>query len=189
MIAEAFARKGAALVSADQLAREAVAPGSPALKKLLKRFGARILLKNGELNREMLGQIVFADAQAREALNQITHPAIADLAVTRLQHLKRAAGIPLIVYEAPLLFEAGAEGRVDRILVVKIDPEIQLQRLMRRDQLSEAAAWQRIRAQMPQQEKLARADYVIDNSGPVSEALDQVERLWSQLQGERSEID
>lgn len=181
LIAGALARKGAALVSADRLARVAVAPGSPALRRLVEHFGEAILLESGELNRESLGQLIFANPGAREALNRITHPAIAQLAVERLRQLKKTAGIPLVVYEAPLLFEAGAEGRVDRVLVVRIDPQVQLQRLMRRDKLDEPAARQRISVQMPQEEKLARADYVIDNSGRVEETLAQVERLWAQL--------
>ncbi len=185
MIAEAFVRKGAVLVSADQLARDIVAPSSPLLTKLVERFGDDILLASGALNRDALGQIIFSDAQAREELNRITHPAIAELAVERLQQLKKTARIPLVIYEAPLLFEAGAEGRVDRVLVVKIEPQVQLRRLMLRDGLDEEAAQQRIAAQLSQEGKLARADYVIDNSGSVEDALTQVEQLWSQLQAKR----
>ena len=181
MIAAAFARKGAALVDADQLAREVVTPGSPVLRQLAACFGADILLDSGDLDRQRLGQLVFADAKAREMLNHITHPAIAILAVQRLQQLKQDPEIPLVVYEAPLLFEAGAEGRVDKILMVRIDPQIQLQRLILRDGLDEAAARQRIAAQLPQQDKLARADYVIDNSGNEAETLRQVDELWGLL--------
>lgn len=177
-IARAFAAHGAALVDADQLARDVVAPGSPVLQQLVERFGADILLKDGSLNRDRLGKIIFADRLAREDLNRITHPAIGRLAVERLQQLKTQSDVPLVVYEAPLLFEAGAEGRVDKVLVVSIDPQVQLERLMARDGLDQAAARQRIAAQMPQQEKLARADYVLDNSGPLQNTLQEVERLW-----------
>lgn len=181
LVAGAFARQGAAVVDADRLAREIVAPGSQVLGRLQEFFGADILLASGELNRERLGQIIFSDPAAREELNRITHPAIAELAIERLQMLKAKPGIVLIVYEAPLLFEAGAEGRVDKVLVVKIDPEIQLRRLMARDGLDETAAKQRIAAQMTQQEKLARADYIVDNSGSVEEVLQQVAELWERL--------
>ena len=181
LIAAAFVSRGAALVDADQLARQIVAPGSPVLRQLVAQFGDEILLAAGGLDRARLGQIIFADPAAREELNRITHPAIAALAVARLQRLKVKPGIPLVVYEAPLLFEAGAEGRVDRVLVVKIDPQVQLRRLMARDGLDEIAARQRITAQMPQQEKVARADYVIDNSGTPEAALRQVDSLWPQL--------
>ncbi len=181
MVAGGLARLGAALVSADQLAREIVLPGSPVLRKLVDQFGQQILLESGELNREELGRIIFADEKARNTLNLITHPAIAALAVERLRQLKQRTGIPLVVYEAPLLFEAGAEERVDRILLVKIDPQIQLKRLMAREQIDEAAACQRIAAQMPQEEKIKLSDEVIDNSGTVEESLRQVELLWGRL--------
>jgi dephospho-CoA kinase len=180
-VARAFSNHGAVLVDADQLARDVVAPDSPVLQQLVAQFGMDILQENGELDRKRLGQIVFSDADARRQLNNIIHPAIARLAIERLTELKEQPGVPMVIYEAPLLFEAGAEGRVDQVLVVKIDPEIQLQRLMEREDLDEAAALQRITAQMPQQEKLARADYVIDNSGTVEEALLQVDELWQQI--------
>jgi dephospho-CoA kinase len=180
-VARAFVNHGAVLVDADQLARDVVAPDSPVLQQLVAQFGMDILQENGELDRKRLGQIVFSDADARRQLNNIIHPAIARLAIERLTELKEQPGVPMVIYEAPLLFEAGAEGRVDQVLVVKIDPEIQLQRLMEREDLDEAAALQRITAQMPQQEKLARADYVIDNSGTVEEALLQVDELWQQI--------
>ncbi|NOY12525.1 MAG: dephospho-CoA kinase [Deltaproteobacteria bacterium] len=180
-ITEALVRHGAALVDADRLARQVVASGSPVLARLVAYFGDGILRRSGELNRERLAQIIFADSHAREELNRMTHPAIARLAIERLQQLKNTPGIPLVVYEAPLLFEAGAEGRVDQVLVVKIDPVVQLQRLMARDGLDETAARQRLAAQMSQREKLARADHVIDNSGTLEEALRQVDELWKRL--------
>lgn len=180
-IAGGFARLGAALLDADQLARDVVAPGSPVLQQLVQHFGNDILLADGELDRERLGAIIFADPAARLALNRIMHPAIGQLAVERLRQLKGRPEFPLIVYEAPLLFEADAEGRVDKVLVVKIDPQVQLHRLMQRDSIDEGVARQKIKAQMPQEEKLARADYVIDNSGTVEEALRQVDELWAKL--------
>jgi len=183
LVAAAFAKHGAALVSADLLAREVVAPGSEGLKRLVVRFGPAILSSDGSLDRERLARIVFVDSKARAALEKITHPAIARLAEERLAaHV--ASGIPLVVYEAPLLFEVGAESRVDRVLVVRIAPEEQLRRLMQRDGLDRAAAQQRVTAQMSQEEKLARADYVIDNSAGVAATLEQVDRLWQRLTGE-----
>lgn len=180
-VAREFERLGAVVVDADQLAREAVAPGRPALAALVEIFGSEILRDDGHLNRDFLGRLVFADAEARKKLNAIVHPAIAELAEQRLNELRTRTDIPLIVYEAPLLFEAGAEGRVDRVLVVTIDPEIQLHRLMARDGLSETAARQRMEAQMPLQEKLARADYVIDNSHSLGELQQKVADLWDGL--------
>lgn len=132
-----------------------------------------------------MGELVFADDEARARLNAIVHPAIAELAIARLNALKKCKDIPLIVYEAPLLFEAQAEKRVDRVLVVKIAAEKQLQRLMARDGLSESAARQRMAAQMAQEEKLKQADYVIDNSQGFEKTQEQVARLWKRLVEER----
>jgi len=110
----------------------------------------------------------------------LTHPAIARLADERLAAL-RAANIKLIVYEAPLLFEAAAEKRVDQVLVVTIDPVIQLQRLMARDGFGRDDALRRIGSQMPQEQKAARADYLIDNSGSLADLEAAVNQLWTRL--------
>ncbi len=180
-VAKELAHRGAVVLDADQLAREVVESGSSTLKKLVKVFGTEILQKDGHLDRDRLGQMVFADVKVRAMLEGIVHPEIAKKSVERLQELKKNPDIPLIVYEAPLLFEVGAETRVDKVLVVKIDPEEQLKRLMARDGLSEEYAQQRMVAQMPQQKKLERADFVIDNSGSPAETLTQIDVLWPQL--------
>ena len=125
--------------------------------------------------------MVFADVKVRAMLNRIIHPEIARKSIERLQELKQRSDIPLIVYEAPLLFEVGAESRVDKVLVVKIDPAEQLKRLQDRDGLNKTEAQQRMAAQMPQQEKMTRADFVVDNSGSVDETLKQVDLLWPRL--------
>jgi dephospho-CoA kinase len=179
MVANCFARLGAAVVSADALAREVVLPGSPVLQQLIKRFGTEIIDPDGALDRRALAAVIFSDPEARRDLNRIIHPAIGALAERRLRQFDAAS--PLVVYEAPLLFEAGAEGRVDAVLVVRIEPQQQLQRLMTRDGLNETEARNRIEAQMPQVEKLARADYVIDNSGTPEETEAQVMDLFPRL--------
>jgi len=184
-VAKELARRGAAVLDADQLAREVVESGSSVLKKLVEQFGTDILQQDGNLDRDRLGQMVFADVKVRAMLNQIMHPEIAKKSVERLQKLQSNPDLPLIVYEAPLLFEVGAESRVDKVLVVKIDPEEQLKRLMARDRLSEEKAQQRVAAQMPQQQKLERADYIIDNSGLVAETLEQIDALWPEWSAAR----
>lgn len=173
---------GAAVVSADELARQAVLPGSRVLDRLAARFGRRVLTAEGRLDRPVLADIVFGDEQARKDLNAIMHPAIAELAEKALARL-RGEGAPLVIYEAPLLFEAGAEGRVDAVLVVTVGEATQLRRLMERDGLGEAAAKARIAAQMSEEEKVARADYVIDNSGDLESTRGQVQRLFPRLTG------
>jgi len=179
-IADCFAECGALLVSADLLAREAVNPGTPTLAKLVDVFGMDILTPGGSLNREVMAQRVFADPVARRHLESITHPAIAHLAECRLAELSRSPH-DLIVYEAPLLFEAGAESRVDQVLVVIVDPAIQLARLLQRDNLGEAEARQRISAQWPQADKVQKADFVIDNSGLLKQTRAMVATLYHYL--------
>lgn len=181
LVTDCFAALGAAVVSADQLARDVVAPGSATLNMLVERFGSEILV-DGALDRDALAAIVFADPASRTALERITHPAIKALAEQRLGTL-RQSGAPLVVYEAPLLFEAGAEARVDKVLVVTLPPGVQLRRLMSRSGLDRAAAEARVAAQMPQTEKVARADYVIDNSGSPEQLRAAVAQLYRQLVG------
>ncbi|BCR06128.1 dephospho-CoA kinase [Desulfuromonas versatilis] len=181
-VAQVFRELGAIVVSADELARQAVLPGTPALRQLVERFGPQVLCADGTLDRAALSRIVFADPRARQDLNRITHPAIAALAEKRLAELRRQNPL-LVVYEAPLLFEAGAEGRVDAVLSVIIDERLQLNRLMARDRSGPEAAQARIAAQMPQSEKAARSDYLIDNSGSLEQLRQQVQALWSQLTG------
>ncbi len=180
-ISRELARRGAIVLDADQLARELVAPGTPVLARLVEAFGSEILGENGQLKRKRLGQMIFGNSSLREKLNRILHPAIAELSTRRLRELRQRTDVPLVVYEAPLLFEVGAESRVDKILVVKIEPEEQLKRLLARDGAGEADAQRRIAAQMSQQKKLERADFVIDNSGSLAETLQQVDDLWEQL--------
>lgn len=179
-VADCFVDCGAVLVSADLLAREVVNPGSPTLAKLVDAFGADILTPGGSLNREVMAQKVFTDPIARRRLESITHPAIAHLAECRLAELKQSRH-DLIVYEAPLLFEAGAESRVDQVLVIVVDPEIQLARLMQRDTLSVLEAHRRIASQWPQADKVQKADFVIDNSGSLQQTRGMVAALYSYL--------
>lgn len=180
LVASLLAARGAVVLSADQLAREVVEPGSAVLSQLVRQFGPRILDAQQGLDRKALADCVFDDPQALATLNRLIHPAIARLAEERLAAL-RVGAAGLIVYEAPLLFEAAAEKRVDQILVVTVDPEIQLARLMARDGLGQSEALQRIASQMPQQQKAARGDFVIDNSGTRAALETAVEDLWPQL--------
>lgn len=179
-VAERFVECGAILVSADLLAREVVNPGSPTLDKLVDVFGEDILTPCGSLDRDVLAKIVFADPSQRRRLEAITHPAIAHLADCRLAELRKAPG-DLVVYEAPLLFEAGGEGRVDQVLVVAVASNVQQQRLIKRDGLSLEEAKQRISAQWPQADKIQRADFVIDNSGSLQQMQAQVDALYHYL--------
>ncbi len=180
VVADCFVECGAILVSADLLAREVVNPGSPTLARLVETFGPDILTPGGSLNREIMAQKVFSDPVARRKIETITHPAIAHLAECRLTELRNSPH-DLIVYEVPLLFEAGAESRVDQILVVIVEPGEQMTRLRQRDHLDETEAKQRITAQWPQADKVQRADYVIDNSGSLQQTRATVAALYHYL--------
>ena len=182
-VANMLQNLGAVVVSADQLSRELVLPDSPVLKQLLHRFGGQIIAGDGTLDRKQLGEQVFADPVARSDLEAIMHPAIARLSQHYLQQAvtrQRDSG-GLVVYEAPLLYEVGAEARVNMVLVVTVEDDLQLRRLQQRDQCDSATAQQRIDAQMSQIEKAQRADYVIDNSQGLQWLQQQVDVLYAEL--------
>ena len=171
---------GAAVVDADALAREVVEPGQPALDEIVSRFGGGVLAPDGRLDRARLATIVFGDPEARQALNAITHPRIAQLAAERGLALA-AAGARLIFFEAALLVENGLHRGLAALVVVSVPPEIQLARLIARDGLSEEEAWRRISAQLPLAEKVKVADHVIDNSGSLTQTRTQVEWVHARL--------
>jgi dephospho-CoA kinase len=173
-------RFGARVIDADQLARDAVMPGTTAYAGIVEAFGPEVLQPNGCIDRERLGARVFADPLARRRLEEITHPAIGRLAEERLAQL-RAAGVAVTVYMAPLLIEAGVTGRVDEIWVVYVDGGTQISRLMARDGLNREEAQRRIAAQMPMAEKRGFGKVVIDNSGSLEETEQQVREAWGNL--------
>ncbi len=178
-IAAELRKRGAVIIDADQLARQVVEPGNPTLEKIAEVFGSQVLTTAGGLDRDLLGRLIFADESKRNQLNAIIHPAIAALADAQMRELAGRRDIPLLVYEAPLLYEVGADARVDRVLLIRVDPQVQLQRLMSRNGFSELEARQRIASQMDQSEKERRADFVIDNSGSLELTLEQVDQFWS----------
>lgn len=178
-VAALLERLGAAVIDADNLAREVVEPGEEALARIVETFGERVLNGDGTLNRAALGAIVFADAGARKTLEGITHPAIRKRAEEKLARLKEA-GTKTAFYVAPLLFEAGITSRVHEVWVVYLDRETQLARLMARDGLDRDGALARIAAQMPMEEKRALGKVVIDNRGGRQELEAEVRRLWKE---------
>ncbi|OQY25240.1 MAG: dephospho-CoA kinase [Desulfobacteraceae bacterium 4572_35.2] len=182
-VTKMLAEKGAIVVSADELSRQLVVPGSPVLLKLVQRFGAEILNEGGTLNRQKLADMVFSDPVARKDLEKVMHPAIALLAQQRLAQAveKQQSTGGLVVYEAPLLYEAGAESRVDKVLAVIVDSVVQLKRLQQRDQCDATTAKRRVDSQMSQHEKARRADYVIDNSKSILELQHQIDEVYRGL--------
>jgi dephospho-CoA kinase len=157
--------RGAAVLDADALAREAVAQGSPGLAEVVQAFGPDVLAPDGALDRKRVGERVFADPAARARLERIVHPRVRAAmreAVGRLA----AAGAEVAFYDVPLLYEAGVDREVDLVVVVWAPRAVQLARLAARDGLRGAAAEARLAAQLPLDEKAARADAVVANDGP-----------------------
>ncbi|MCL6580370.1 MAG: dephospho-CoA kinase [Firmicutes bacterium] len=183
-VSRALRELGAPVIDADLVAKEIVRPGTPAWRELVATFGEDILLPDGSIDRRRLGDRVFGDPAAVRRLNEITHPRIVAAIKDRLRAL--AAGEqgeppPGVVIDAPLLIEAGMVDMVDEVWVVVVDAETQMRRLIARDHFDEKQARHRIEAQMPLEQKLAYADEVIDNRGPVGETKAQVRRLWERV--------
>jgi dephospho-CoA kinase len=178
-----LAELGAAIIDADVLAREVVEPGMPAFDRIVERFGRSIVDPgSGALDRRRLGALVFADEAARKDLNGIVHPEVAALAARRMQEAADG-GAPLIVYDVPLLYENGLDRMLGAVVVVNASPAVQRARIKARDGLSDGEIEQRIAAQMPLSEKVARADFVIENDGDLGETRRQVEALFRELTG------
>jgi len=156
---------------ADILAREAVATGTPTLNAIAARYGPDILLADGSLDRKALGAIIFQDAAERHWLEAQIHPEVRTRLLAAIAHCQSNT----IVLAVPLLFEARMEDLATEIWVVTCPPEVQLARLMARDGLTEAQARDRIAAQMPLTEKIARADCILENSGPIADLLHWVD--------------
>lgn len=170
---------GAKVIDADAVAREVVEPGEPALQEIAARFPG-VVGADGRLDRQELGRRIFADPREREALNAIVHPRIQERVREKIDALARA-GEQLVVYDVPLLFENRLEQWMGGVIVVTAPREAQVARLAQRNGLSRADAEARIDAQMPLEEKVRRATWVIDNSGDLAGTERQVERLWASL--------
>lgn len=163
-VTSVFEELGCHVLDADHTAREVVMPGTPGLRAITEEFGEEVLNPDGTLNRKQLGALVFADESRRQRLNHLLHPFI----IARQDEIMREweaedpNGIGII--DAALMIESGGYKRFDKLIVVHCRPEVQLERLMLRDNLSRDEALRRINSQMPQEEKQRFADYLIDTS-------------------------
>ncbi|MDP1877826.1 MAG: dephospho-CoA kinase [Actinomycetota bacterium] len=166
---------GAAIVDADQIARDIVEPGGPALAELVTEFGPRILREDGSLNRGELAALAFSDSRATQRLNAIMHPLIAAESRRRIQ---AAGDTPVVVYDMPLLVETGQQDLVDLVVVVDVPEEVQVARAVGLRGMDESDVRRRIEAQASREERLAAADVVIDNAGELAVTREQVEALW-----------
>jgi dephospho-CoA kinase len=177
-ISRFFQERGGVVIDADLLARQAVEPGSPGLAAVVSAFGEEVRAADGGLDRKRLGELVFADSGRRRQLEGILHPEIRRLAEERIAEAS-GSGARVVFYVAPLLIEAKATDRVDEVWVVTVRPEVQLERLMRRDGISREEAQRIIASQMPLAEKERCGRIVIDNSGTPEETRRQLADIWA----------
>lgn len=170
---------GATIVDYDLLARQVVEPGAPALAAIAARFGPSVISSDGTLIRPALGAIVFADPQARRDLEAITHPAIRAASAA----LESAAGSDaVVVHDNPLLVEMGGAAHCDVVVVVDLPEELQIDRLVSDRGMTADEARARMAAQASRADRLAVADFVIDNSGSRDQLADRVRALWTDLE-------
>jgi dephospho-CoA kinase len=179
-VSEMFADRGVRIIDADAIAREVVEPGEPALEDIRETFGDEVIAADGSLDREALGGIVFDDEAARSRLEAITHPRIASRMMQKASDA-RESGEPWVVYDAALIVENDLHETLPALVVVAAARETQRARIVERDGLSPEEADARLDAQMPLEDKIAAADYVVDNDGALEATRRQVDRLYEVL--------
>lgn len=180
-IASRLAEHGAVVVDADRIAREVVEPGRPALAAIAERFGPGVIAADGSLDRPALGAIVFADEEARLALNGITHPAVLAESTARFAAAAAADPDAIVVYDVPLLVESANEYPFELVVVAHAAAGTRIDRLVALRGMDRAEAERRIRSQATDEERLAVADIVIDTDGSLEHTRQQVDALWDQL--------
>jgi len=182
-VASMFRDLGAKIIDADILGHSVILPYKPAWKKIIKLFGEDILGNDLTIDREKLGKIVFADQALLKKLNKITHPEIIKLIKKEinLARNKTHNQEKILVIDAALIYEAKIDKIMDKIIVVYIDEDEQIKRLIKRNNLSKDEALQRVKSQIPMKEKIKMADYVIDNNDTLDKTKKQVETIWQEL--------
>ncbi|HPN87741.1 MAG TPA: dephospho-CoA kinase [Candidatus Omnitrophota bacterium] len=176
--AKMFARLGAKVISADDIAHEVIAPSGSGYKKIIKIFGAGILEKK-RINRKKLAQIVFQDKKKLKILEKIIHPIVKQRIGGFIDAQKKKNGV--IVLEVPLLFESGLHRKVDATIVVKASQNIQIKRAVGQLKIPKKEAIRRIKAQMPLKTKIRLANFIIDNGGTIKQTRKQVVKIWHEL--------
>jgi dephospho-CoA kinase len=182
-VAKLLASYGAETIDADQVARDVVAPGSAGLSEVTKEFGPEVLMESGELDRVVLGRIVFEEPSKRKRLEEILHPLIKQ----RTNQLLAESRSPFVVYAVPLLVEANVDYPFDMILTVEAGVSNQIERMVRSRGLSEEEGMKRILAQASESARRERADIVIDSSGSREHLEKQIALLWPKIEQAASE--
>jgi dephospho-CoA kinase len=180
-VASLFAEMGVHIIDADRIAHELLTCGAKTYRKIVEAFGAQILDQNMHIDRRRLAQIVFFDENRRLLLNSLTHPDIHEEILRRIFTFEQQSFDGIIMVDAALMVETGGYKMYHCLVVVACNPVLQLSRLMSRDTLTEKEANARIAAQMPIEEKIKLADYVIDNSGTQKQTYDQVKTVYRAL--------
>ncbi len=183
-VAGVLAELGCHVLDADETAREVVAPGSAALREVVAAFGTDMLQSDNTLDRSKLGALVFADAQKRETLNSILHPYIIAQQDHLLRDWDKQYPCSIGVVDAALMIESGGYRRFDKVIVVYCRPDVQLDRIMTRNNLTYEEAEKRVFAQMSQEEKKKRADYLIDTSDGFEAARKRTREVYGELRAE-----
>ena len=180
-VAAMFADLGAVVVDADEIARRIVEPGSPVLSRLAEEFGPDILAADGSLLRGELARRAFASQRATRHLNEITHPAIRELAEVEISDGEESSPTGIVVYEMPLLVETGQVSLVDVVVVVDVPESLQVERAVARG-LTESDVRDRMKQQASRADRAAAADIIIDNTGDLANTRTQVENAWETVQ-------
>ena len=176
-VASFFAGMGAKTIDADGIGHELLSPGKACFRSVVRNFGKGIL-KNGKIDRAKLGAIVFKKRKALAQLERIIHPAVRREILAQIRRNKKSVW----VVDVPLLFEAGFDRFMDRTVVVTANRDKQIDRAVKKLNITRAEALQRIQRQMPQAQKIRRADFIIDNNGNISQTKQQVKRIWQKIQ-------
>ncbi|HVG38380.1 MAG TPA: dephospho-CoA kinase [Pyrinomonadaceae bacterium] len=177
-----FAELGAKIIDADQVARAVVEPGTPGLRAVVEAFGPEVLHADGTLDRRRLGDIVFHHEERRVLLNSLLHPYIFAAQDEEMKKLARMEPNGICLVDAALMIETGSYRRFDKLIVVFCQPELQIERLIKRDHLTAEEARRRIATQMPQEEKKRYADFLIDTSAGFDATRREVTNVYRQLQ-------
>lgn len=182
-VASMFKDLGVKIVDADKLGHSVILPYRPAWKKIIRLFGKDFLRKDLTIDREKLGKIVFTNQTLLKKLNEITHPEIIKLIKKEINLAKNktCSQEKVLIIDAALIYEAKIDRLMDKIIVVYIDEDEQVKRLIRRNNLSKEEALHRIKSQMSTKEKVKMADYIIDNSSSLDKTKKQVEKIWKNL--------
>jgi len=181
IVVSVFRELGAIILDADQIARLVVLPHQPAWEDIVEFFGPQVVNEDESLDRAKIGEIVYNNPDSLKELNRITHPRIMQYYKDEMRRIKLEQPDAIVILEVPLLYETNMDKLCQQVVVVCVDRETQIKRLMERDKMSYEDAVRRINAQMPMDEKVRRADFVIDNRGSMEETKEKATKYYKEI--------